>query len=767
MTATARGGLPRPHARAGYAAPLLPAPLARLAAFAPLVAFCSLMWARTLDPAASARMLAASGVAIAAAAALLRVRGPWRYGVGVAAAAGALLVAGVPARMLLPGGWDELLAGLGAGFGDLPTTNVPYRGRDGWTIVVLLLIGGLLAVLAAWLAFAPRRSGELRGPVPAVVALGVLFTVPAVQVEGGHPWIEGIPLAILLCAFLRLERIDRHGARAAVTLVVVAGLAAAVAAPRLDVGKPLVDPEAIANAFAPARGLQFSWSHTYGPLMWPRTGREVLRIKAPVASYWKVENLSRFDGLRWEEPSGTATSPPEASTRASQRDWQSDIHVRVRGFSTRLFVGAGTTLAISASPRLPIPNAPGTFRTGPRPLHPGQSYDAVVWNPRPSPRDLRAGRGELPSWTWQYLRIDLPPALGGPTLEPADGGVLRAPSVAQVWFPAYSVHTPPFIRSQKAEEPPRLVDGMLRRSAYGGVYRLAEALRSGTRSPYDYVERVMSHLARGYAYDETPPPSRVPLASFLLQDKRGYCQQFSGAMALLLRMGGVPARVATGFSPGTLDRTTGEYVVRDTDAHSWVEAYIAPFGWITLDPTPPVGLARLGTNPSAAASGYALGVPPGVLAAGERVGDRNPGGGPAGGGGSPIGWILAGVGGAVVVLAAGLVLWHRRRGAAPPDAAVAELCAALEGTGRTSTGGLTLQTMLRRYRGTPAEPYLRTLQAARFAGADTAPTPAMRAALRRELALGLGPAARLGAWRAIPPVVARRSRSRSTYPGLG
>ena len=98
---------------------------------------------------------------------------------------------------------------------------------------------------------------------------------------------------------------------------------------------------------------------------------------------------------------------------------------------------------------------------------------------------------------------------------------------------------------------------------------------------------------------------------------------------------------------------------------------------------------------------------------------------------------------------------------------MAELCAALEGTGRTSTGGLTLQTMLRRYRGTPAEPYLRTLQAARFAGADTAPTPAMRAALRRELALGLGPAARLGAWRAIPPVVARRSRSRSTYPGLG
>jgi hypothetical protein len=98
------------------------------------------------------------------------------------------------------------------------------------------------------------------------------------------------------------------------------------------------------------------------------------------------------------------------------------------------------------------------------------------------------------------------------------------------------------------------------------------------------------------------------------------------------------------------------------------------------------------------------------------------------------------------------------------DAALAELRAALEGTGRAPSPGLTLHAMLRRYRGTPAEPYLRTLEAARFGGADAAPTPEMRAAMRRELTLGLGPGARFGAWRAIPPVVARHSRARSTYP---
>ena len=63
-------------------------------------------------------------------------------------------------------------------------------------------------------------------------------------------------------------------------------------------------------------------------------------------------------------------------------------------------------------------------------------------------------------------------------------------------------------------------------------------------------------------------------------------------MALLLRMAGIPARVSTGFSTGATDTKTGEYVVRDFDAHSWVEAYYPDFGWITFDPTPAASPAR-------------------------------------------------------------------------------------------------------------------------------------------------------------------------------
>jgi hypothetical protein len=108
---------------------------------------------------------------------------------------------------------------------------------------------------------------------------------------------------------------------------------------------------------------------------------------------------------------------------------------------------------------------------------------------------------------------------------------------------------------------------------------------------------------------------------------------------------------------------------------------------------------------------------------------------------------------------------RRERGPAA-EAALAELRAALVRTGRDPQPALTLHAMLRRYGGTPAEAYLRTLEAARYGGSDVAPTPAMRAALRRELMLGLGPSARIGAWRAMPPV-RPHGRARSSYPDPG
>src|ERR687885_2146224 len=63
-------------------------------------------------------------------------------------------------------------------------------------------------------------------------------------------------------------------------------------------------------------------------------------------------------------------------------------------------------------------------------------------------------------------------------------------------------------------------------------------------------------------------------------------------MAMLLRMGGIRARVATGFSPGGYSKRHQAWIVRDTDAHAWVEAWFDNIGWVTFDPTPSETPAR-------------------------------------------------------------------------------------------------------------------------------------------------------------------------------
>ena len=83
------------------------------------------------------------------------------------------------------------------------------------------------------------------------------------------------------------------------------------------------------------------------------------------------------------------------------------------------------------------------------------------------------------------------------------------------------------------------------------------------------------------------PDRKCPCAFFLGEGKNGYCQMFSGSMATILRMLGIPARVAEGFTPGKLDPRSRRFVVTDRDAHAWVEVYFPGAGWVAFDPTGP------------------------------------------------------------------------------------------------------------------------------------------------------------------------------------
>jgi transglutaminase-like putative cysteine protease len=109
---------------------------------------------------------------------------------------------------------------------------------------------------------------------------------------------------------------------------------------------------------------------------------------------------------------------------------------------------------------------------------------------------------------------------------------------------------------------------------------------------------IEDHLRREYTYDlhSSSQGKPQPVDHFLFESKRGHCEFFSTAMAVMLRMVGIPSRNVTGFVGGTWNRFGHYYAVRQGDAHSWVEAYIdepGRGGWRTFDPTPPSGAQPL------------------------------------------------------------------------------------------------------------------------------------------------------------------------------
>jgi hypothetical protein len=112
---------------------------------------------------------------------------------------------------------------------------------------------------------------------------------------------------------------------------------------------------------------------------------------------------------------------------------------------------------------------------------------------------------------------------------------------------------------------------------------------AGATNPYDKASAIQNYLRDNYTYTLSPPSTRPgadPLAFFLFESKKGYCEYFATAMGDMLRALGIPTRLVNGFGPGTYDNTINSFVVRGADAHTWVESYFPRYGWIPFEPTP-------------------------------------------------------------------------------------------------------------------------------------------------------------------------------------
>ena len=120
------------------------------------------------------------------------------------------------------------------------------------------------------------------------------------------------------------------------------------------------------------------------------------------------------------------------------------------------------------------------------------------------------------------------------------------------------------------------------------IKKLAEKIVEKSHNEYDRAANIELYLKSHYGYtlDLTGRQTDDPLAYFLFERREGHCEYFAAAMTVMLRDLGIPARYVGGFLPGEYNDLGGDYIIRASDAHAWVEAYFPGYGWITFDPTP-------------------------------------------------------------------------------------------------------------------------------------------------------------------------------------
>jgi protein-glutamine gamma-glutamyltransferase len=127
------------------------------------------------------------------------------------------------------------------------------------------------------------------------------------------------------------------------------------------------------------------------------------------------------------------------------------------------------------------------------------------------------------------------------------------------------------------------------------IRELAENIVGDESSPARQAQLMENYLITHYGYTLELPAAEPadPLAFFLFHRKKGHCEYFASSMAVMLRMLQIPSRVVTGFQSGVYNPISGSQLIRTSDAHSWVEAWLPGRGWVTFDPTPPDPQAQL------------------------------------------------------------------------------------------------------------------------------------------------------------------------------
>ncbi len=232
-------------------------------------------------------------------------------------------------------------------------------------------------------------------------------------------------------------------------------------------------------------------------------------------------------------------------------------------------------------------------------------FDGTTWR--------RAGSGYYPHVPLEYLgqsynyRISLepqqhnwlfaldkpaPPREAGVNLSFDDQLLTAKPLGAPTSFELTS-----YPATRGAGELPMLVRNLDTRWVAGRNPRtraLAEDLRRRSPSDAAFVAATLELFRQGFEYTLTPPRlDQDAVDEFLFVTRRGFCGHYASAFAALMRAGGVPAHVVTGYLGGEWNPIGDYFIVRQSDAHAWAEVWLEGRGWTRVDPTAVVAPQRL------------------------------------------------------------------------------------------------------------------------------------------------------------------------------
>ncbi len=477
--------------------------------------------------------------------------------------------------------FGPLLARLRDGALEFYDVSVPFDPAAHPLMNGALLLAVFGFCLALGLALAARR------PLAAAAIVVAAGGWPATLLSRGRPLLLGAALLAAVLwplAGLRAPSLRRLGpAAAAGAALMLAATAAATSGAVVRDGVVRWQDWDLYDRAATPVGVAYVWDARYTGIRFPERKTVVLRIRGPrQAHYWRATTLDVFTSDRWIEGLvplrvGVATNglTPDPLLPARARDSSAWVKQEIEVVSLRddHLVAATQPVVFEAAALGTVFELTGGVVRAQRRLRQGQVYSAWSYAPRPRPAALARVRPAYPDAALRYLDVGrtrlLPFGTRGREREIEE--LFRDDRYRALW-------------------------------PYEGLYRTALQLGAGAETPYAAVVAIETWLRStgGFAYDEQPPEPAAgmpPLADFVGRSKRGYCQQFAGSMALMLRFLGIPARVAAGFTSGTFK--DGAWVVTDHNAHAWVEAWFPGYGWLTFDPTPARGTL---TSPYSTAS---------------------------------------------------------------------------------------------------------------------------------------------------------------------